>query len=102
MQKRDPIRRRVLQPTQPAKLPDFLLSPLDPLRKLRHRTTAPRSPVAAWNSDDAVVDVDADVRLLVRGVAVHVVWVEGLVGPAVLGAAGQAFEDDAPAHGGHG
>lgn len=89
---------------QPTKLPEIAKLPssmLNSLREFPQGTTAPWSVTAPWNCHDAIVHVDPHVCLLVRRVTVHVIGVEWLVGPTILGCAGKAFEDDAAAHGRH-
>lgn len=107
MQKRDPIRRILSQPTNRRKVPHLLPKlphlpppPLNSLQKLPQRTAPARSPIATGNRHDPIVHIDPHGELVARRLAVDVVGVEGRVVPAGdRGGAGEALEEHAAAHG---
>lgn len=100
MQKRDPIRRILSQPTNRPKVPHLPPPPLNPLQKLLQRTAPARSPIAPGNRHDPIVHIDSHGELVARRLAVDVVGVEGRVVPAGdRSGASEALEEHAAAHG---
>lgn len=87
MQKRNPSRRLSSQPTHFPKIPHLLPSPTYMGQKLLKRTARSWARVrAGWNSDDTVVDVDADesavfrVRMLMLGRGLGAIFNDGTEG----------------------
>lgn len=86
MQKRNPLSRPLLQPTQFSKRPHLLSSPPRPRHKLPQRTTPPGPTLTIRNCRDSIIDIEPDEPRRAR---------------RILRATRQQFENNPSAHGRH-